>query len=215
MPRALDAEERNRLVSEAAWRVLAREGIGALTVRKVAAEAGLAPSSLRYTLPTQAGVRIRAYEMVAEHITARTARIPRDAPDWPARVLLELLPLDEQRTLEMEANVTLGTAAMTDQALHQTHRAVHGVLLALCEGVARRLGVPAEEVPTEARRLHALIDGLALHLIRQEADEDTTWAIRVLDTHLARLGTEHADHAADHVEHADRPATGENAPARD
>ena len=188
MPRSLDAEERNRLVSEAAWKVLVRDGIPALSVRRIAAEAGLPPSSLRYTLPTQASVRIKAYEMVLERITARIAAIPGDDDRWARGMLLELLPLDERRRLEMEVFLALGTAAMTDPALHQTHRAAHQAVRDLCERAVRTLSPEADDTSVEAERLHAVTDGLALHLVRQGPDDDTTWAVRVLDIHLAQLG---------------------------
>ncbi|MFD5495835.1 TetR/AcrR family transcriptional regulator [Streptomyces sp. NPDC001812] len=192
MPRVIDPDERNRQVAEAAWRVLVRDGIPALSVRKVAAEAGLPPSSLRYTFPTQASLRIRAYDMVVERLADRVAAIaPGD--DWARAVLLELLPLDESRRLEMEITVVLGTAAMTDDDLRATHHRVHRIIRELCERVVRVRGVAPEEIRVETQRLHALVDGLALHMIRQgedendEDDEDTDWAARVVDTHLAKL----------------------------
>jgi len=186
MPRTVDVEERDRQVSEAAWRVLVRDGIPALTVRKIAAEAGLPPSSLRYTFPTQASVRIRAYELALERVQARVAAIPRDDA-WARKALLELLPLDEPRRLEMEVSLTLGTAATTDPSLRHTRRAGHRVARTLCEDVVRTLHVAPDTIPVEAERLHVMIDGLAMHLIGQDPTDDTTWAIRVLDTHLAQL----------------------------
>ncbi|MBT2896309.1 TetR/AcrR family transcriptional regulator [Streptomyces sp. McG3] len=184
MPRVIDTDERNRRVAEAAWRVLVREGIPALSVRKVAAEAGLPPSSLRYTFPTQASLRIRAYDMVVERLADRVAAIAPGA-DWARAVLLELLPLDEPRRLEMEITVVLGTAAMADGDLRATHRRAHQAVRDLCERVVRVLGVGPEDVRVETERLHAMVDGLALHMIRQ--GEGTDWAVRVVDTHLASL----------------------------
>ncbi|MFE9927284.1 TetR/AcrR family transcriptional regulator [Streptomyces sp. NPDC005774] len=186
MPRVIDTDERNRQVAEAAWRVLVRDGIPALSVRKVAAEAGLPPSSLRYTFPTQASLRIRAYDMVVERLADRIAAIaPGD--DWARAVLLELLPLDEPRRLEMEITVVLGTAAMTDGDLRATHHRAHRAVRDLCERVVRVLGVTPQEIRIETDRLHAMVDGLALHMIRQDRDEDTDWAARVVDTHLTNL----------------------------
>ncbi|MFJ1797346.1 TetR/AcrR family transcriptional regulator [Streptomyces sp. NPDC088180] len=186
MPRVIDTDERNRRVTEAAWRVLVREGIPALSVRKVAAEAGLPPSSLRYTFPTQASLRIRAYDMVVERLADRVASIAPGA-DWARAVLLELLPLDESRRLEMEITVVLGTAAMADGALRATHRSAHQAVRDLCERVVRALEVAPECVRVETERLHAMVDGLALHMIRQGESEGTDWAVRVVDTHLANL----------------------------
>ncbi|SHN47163.1 TetR/AcrR family transcriptional regulator [Cryptosporangium aurantiacum] len=185
MPRTLDADERNRVVSEAAWRVLVRDGIPALSVRKIAAEAGLPASSLRYTFPTQASVRARAFELVVERLAARVAAIP-PGDGWATAALMELLPLDETRRLEMEVGLALGTAAMTDPSLRTIHHAVHQAIRDICEQVVTRY-VPLAERTVEAQRLHALTDGLALHIVRQEPHESTDWAVSVLDLHLTSL----------------------------
>ncbi|MFE7368616.1 TetR/AcrR family transcriptional regulator [Streptomyces anulatus] len=186
MPRVIDTDERNRRVAEAAWRVLVREGLPALSVRKVAAEAGLPPSSLRYTFPTQASLRIRAYALVVERLSERVAAIAPGAA-WARAVLLELLPLDESRRLEMEITVVLGTAAMADGDLRATHDRAHRAVRDLCERVVRAVGVAPADVRSETERLHAMMDGLALHMIRQGEDEGTDWAVKVVDTHLADL----------------------------
>ncbi|MFJ6237866.1 TetR/AcrR family transcriptional regulator [Streptomyces griseus] len=186
MPRVIDTDERNRQVAEAAWRVLVREGLPALSVRKVAAEAGLPPSSLRYTFPTQASLRISAYALVVERLAERVAAIEPGA-DWARAVLLELLPLDESRRLEMEITVVLGTAAMADGDLRATHDRAHRAVRDLCERVVRAVEVDPADVRVQTERLHAMMDGLALHMIRQGEDEGTDWAVRVVDTHLAGL----------------------------
>ncbi|MFJ9567854.1 TetR/AcrR family transcriptional regulator [Streptomyces fuscichromogenes] len=185
MPRVIDTEERIRLVSEAAWRVLTRDGLGGLSVRRIAAEAGLPPSSLRYVFPTQASVRVRAFELVNERLAERVQAIPRSA-GWHRAVLLELLPLDEGRRLEMEVGLAFGIAAMTDPALRDAHRAAHQGLRAICTEVAESAS-STTDVEVEAARLHALVDGLALHLVLQEPDEDPAWAVRALDAHLDAL----------------------------
>ncbi|MFD3981457.1 TetR/AcrR family transcriptional regulator [Streptomyces griseus] len=186
MPRVIDTDERNRQVAEAAWRVLVREGLPALSVRKVAAEAGLPPSSLRYTFPTQASLRISAYALVVERLAERVAAIEPGA-DWARAVLLELLPLDESRRLEMEITVVLGTAAMADGDLRATHHRAHRAVRDLCERVVRAVEVDPADVRVQTERLHAMMDGLALHMIRQGENEGTDWAVRVVDTHLAGL----------------------------
>ena len=83
--------ERRRIVSEAAARVLARNGLGALSVRGVAAEAGLPPSTVRYVFPTQASVRTHALEAVFDATTRRVDAVPETLPDRERarRILLE------------------------------------------------------------------------------------------------------------------------------
>lgn len=189
MARSVDVEERDRLVAEAAWRVLVRDGLVGLSVRNVATEAGLPPSSLRYTLPSQAKVRERAVALVVERLRGRLALIPEgpDSPDRARAMLLELLPLDVERRTEMEAFLALGTAAMTDAVMRPGYMAVHGFLRSVCTKSVGMLIGASDRQGVEAARLHALIDGLALHIIRQQADDDGAWALEVLDTHLAQL----------------------------
>ena len=59
---------RDTRVIAAAWRVIARDGVLALTVKALADEAGVAVSSMRYTMPSQAVVRERALEAIAPAI---------------------------------------------------------------------------------------------------------------------------------------------------
>jgi DNA-binding transcriptional regulator YbjK len=198
MPKLVDVAERDRLVSEAAWRVLVRAGLTELSVRNVAAEAGLPPSSLRYTFPTQASVRTRAVALLVERLTARVARHGVGAETGEAAekeesvetgqqvaraILLELLPLDETRRTEMEVSLALGAMAMTDHALWEAHQHAHVAVRDACARALEILGADAADVAGT----HAFIDGLALHLVRQAPDAGTAWAEDALDVYVERL----------------------------
>jgi len=182
MPKIVDVAERDRLVSEAAWRVMVRDGLTALSVRNVAAEAGLPPSSLRYTFPTQASVRDSAVALLVERMAQRVARHGDEAHEARA-ILLELLPLDDERRVEMEVSLALGAMAATDRALWQAHQRTHLAVREACARAIVLLGADAREVAG----LHALIDGLALHLVRQSPDAGDDWALVALDAYLERL----------------------------
>ena len=187
MPRTLDAAARDKAVIEAAWQVIAREGITALTVRRVAAQAGLAPSSLRYTFPTQAVVREKALAAVSQHLAARVAALP-DSLDGPARAraaLLELLPLDAQRRLEMEVFLALGMAAMADDTLLPSWHEADAVVRGICAEAITAAG--AEPAALRVDRLHALIDGLAFHLLVRVREPGDAWAHAVVDREIAEL----------------------------
>ncbi|WP_166844039.1 TetR/AcrR family transcriptional regulator [Isoptericola sp. BMS4] len=185
MPQRLDRDERRRQVSEAAWRVLVRDGLGALSVRNVAAEAGLPQSSLRYTFPTVASVRERAVALVLERLRERVDAVPGTGEEWARGVLAELLPLDAERRTEMEVYLALGTAAMTDPTLRQAHRAAQDAVRDVCaRALAALTGAPSD--PATVSEVHALVDGLALHVVRQDPDADASWAREVLDAHLGR-----------------------------
>lgn len=172
MPRQLDASARDDSVIAAAWRVIARDGLAALTVRRLAAESGLAPSSLRYTFPTQAAVREKALAAVAGTIRERVAALPA-GEDRAEAMLLELLPLDAGRRLEMEVYLALGVAAMTDDSLHPFWRAATGAVRAVCTDALREAGRERD-----VDELHALVDGLALHLLLPMPPRDPRGIVR-------------------------------------
>lgn len=185
----MDVDERRRTVSEAACRVLARDGLGALSVRNVAAEAGLAPSTVRYTFPTQASVREHALTLVFDGTAARIDALPTDLPGdaYAHAVLVELLPLDDERRIELDVYLALGTAALTDPELRPFHDRVVAEMQDWCGRVLRAVGVGAADMAYEACRLHALVDGLAMQVVRLPAGADADWAIDLLDRHVAGL----------------------------
>ncbi|MBY0176894.1 TetR/AcrR family transcriptional regulator [Curtobacterium herbarum] len=186
MARSIDLEERRRTVSAAACQVLARDGLGALSVRNVAAEAGLPPSTVRYAFPTQASVREHAIASVFDRTRERIEAIPADLPtrQWARAVLVELLPLDDERVVELDVYLALGNAALTDAELRPTLDRVVVEMRRWCERVLEVLGVPGTDQEYEACRLHALLDGLAMHVARLAPGESGDWAIDVLERHV-------------------------------
>ena len=183
MPRTLDAAARERAVIDAAWRLLAREGVEALTVRRVAAEADLAPSSLRYTFPTQADIRRKTVAAVSERLKQRLADLPEtlEGRAWARAALLELLPLDEQRRLEMHVFLAFGMAAMTDSELQPLWSEADAAVREVCARVVASTGEAAD---AQADLLHALVDGLALHLLVRRGHGSDARALDAIDRYL-------------------------------
>ncbi len=196
MPRSLDLDDRRRTVSEAAWRVLVRDGAAELSVRKVAAEAGLPPSSLRYAFPTQASVRDAAVALLVSRLRERVDRAARSAGgrDGARAVLLELLPLDDERRVEMQVTVSFVALALTDPSLRAAHERTHEAVREVCAqalahlGTGVRPGVAGDAVArADVELTHAVVDGLALHLLAQAPGTDASWAVAALDAHLDAL----------------------------
>ncbi|WP_170219449.1 TetR/AcrR family transcriptional regulator [Nocardioides litoris] len=196
MPRLIDHDHRRAELAEAVWRIIARDGLEAVSVRHVAAEAGVSAGSLRHVLPTKADLLTAAMELVVERAAARfRARADRPVPDRAAvlALLTELLPLDEERSLELRTHLALVLGspghpelvrlrATLDDALRQGCRAA--LDLAAAAGLLR----PDLDLDLEALRLAVVVDGLALHLLGPGADLEPTAAEAVLDGHLAALG---------------------------
>ncbi|MET0989923.1 MAG: TetR family transcriptional regulator C-terminal domain-containing protein [Glaciihabitans sp.] len=185
MPKIVDIQERERAVSEAAWRVMARDGVTALSVRNVAAEAGMSPSSMRHFFPTQASVRVRAVALLLDRLVQRVAEAEsgHDGPQRALAILLELLPLDRERRTEMEVTLAFGALAMTDSALRETHQQIFDTVRTVCARAVRSLGADDSEVPGT----HALIDGIALHLVQQQPGAETGWVLDAVQRWIERL----------------------------
>jgi AcrR family transcriptional regulator len=194
VPKLIDHEARRLELVEAAWRVILRDGAGRVSVRAVAAEARVSAGSLRHLFPTQAELLRSAMDRVNSTVRARILALPADldGPDRALRIVRELLPLDVERRAEMEVNLALIAAAVTDSGLAAARDESFAGLRYACERVLVLLDDSGELAPSldtvlEAARLHALIDGLAAHLTYQAPDAATDWADAVVRRHLESL----------------------------
>jgi AcrR family transcriptional regulator len=170
MPKVVDHEQRRRELAHAVWRVIRRQGVEEASVRTVALEAGWSPGALRHYFATQSELLAFAMRLVVERIEGRIAAIaqatdPREAVE---QVLHELLPLDDERRAENEVWLAFTARALIDPALRDQHNEVHVALHQACASSIHTLAAAgndnAGQAPAlEAERLHALIDGLAVH----------------------------------------------------
>jgi AcrR family transcriptional regulator len=204
VPKIVDPEERRRAVAEAVFRVICRDGIEQASLRNVAAEAGLAIGSVRHYFAGHTELMVFAMrEMAARLMTRLTAHAERlldpSAPLSPgeqreivAGMLAELLPLDDERRTEVVVWLSFAAAARTRPELRAYADELYDGLLALTTRVlegARRSGRlrPGADVALEARRLCALLDGLALEAAFYPDRLEPDTLLAVLRTHLTAL----------------------------
>ncbi len=192
MPRTIDHDERRQQIGEAVWRLVLREGVGAVSLRTVAAEAGLVLGSLRHSFPTKTELLAFAMQLAHERAGARVARHG-DLPDPRRRLvaaLHELLPLDDERTVEMRVHLALLAESPGHARLGELADDAHDAIRRLCrsglallrdEGLVRADLDLARATVT----LHALLDGLALHAVRDPRRR--RGVVRALDEHLDSL----------------------------
>jgi AcrR family transcriptional regulator len=172
MPKIVDHEVRRRELAEALWRVVVRDGIDHVSVRSVAAEAGWSPGALRHYFDSQDQLLLFAMDSAADAMRRRIAALPQEGSwrDQALVILHQMLPLDAERRAETAAWFAFSARAQADPALRQRRGVLHDELRA---GVVKVLGDLAElgvvrsdlDVPAEADRLHALLDGLCLHAL--------------------------------------------------
>lgn len=103
MARPADHDQRRRQIAEAVWRLAAHSGLEDVTLRHVAAEAGVSMRLVQYYFGTRAGLLLSALELLnsdAEQRARERVAALGEAPGPRALlrgVLMELLPLDEER----------------------------------------------------------------------------------------------------------------------
>ncbi|GAA3771558.1 TetR/AcrR family transcriptional regulator [Plantactinospora mayteni] len=168
MPKVVDPAERRRELVEAVLRVMRRDGLEQASVRNVAREAGLSMGSLRHYFASQSELMVFAFRTVIDRIESRLAALePEPDPTRRAqRLLAELLPLDDERRAENEVWLAFNSRAMVDPALRALRDEGYDALRAGCQAMVTDLsaaGLAPTDVRTEAERLHALLDGLAVH----------------------------------------------------
>lgn len=188
MPKIIDHEQRRIKIAEAAWKIVRRDGVAGVTVRAVAAETALATASLRRSFPTQTLLLGFCFELIIERATQRIAALPeKESPrERVEQILLEVLPLDPERHAEMQVWLAFATASMAEPELATIYARGHTDLHDLCVSAIRALDV-RDDAEGEALRLHALLDGLALHLVAPSNVVTHAAARAVLVRHLDTL----------------------------
>jgi AcrR family transcriptional regulator len=181
----LDTYARRRELGEALWRVVVREGIEAASVRKVAAEAGISAGSLRHVFPSQSELLTFAMQLIAEEVAARVAAVDRSGEirQTVEHRLHALLVLDNETRAIFDVWLAFATRACVDASLRPLRDETHARVRTLCRESVQTLHARGEtrsgiDTAYESERLHALIDGLAMHAT---LDPETTTPARQID----------------------------------
>ncbi|HLS91452.1 MAG TPA: TetR/AcrR family transcriptional regulator, partial [Limnochordia bacterium] len=193
-PKIVDHESRRRQLAEATWRVIQRDGLEGVSVRNVAREAGMSVGALRHYFASQSELLAFALNLVGERIKERIAqmRLGQDLRGDIEAVVEQVLPLDEERTLETMVWLAFLGRTLVDDRLAKLAASTHGELAELFRQVVELLAghgllSPDADVEIEARRFHALVDGLALHVMISEPRPSADEVRRIIHYHLERL----------------------------
>jgi len=200
MPRTADPDvhvRRRAQLADAALEIVRRDGIDAVSVRSVAAEAGLSMGSLRHYFATQSELLAFALGEVERRIRERLAALDGSRP--PREVLEQILsllvPIDPQSLLEHEIWLAFVGKARSEPALASLSERVYDEVRELIRRhvweVLRVEDVDVElasdEVALATEQTYALIDGLVLHAVMRP-DEWPPERIRsILRRHISTL----------------------------
>jgi|HigsolmetaAR203D_1030402.scaffolds.fasta_scaffold00623_22 AcrR family transcriptional regulator len=170
MPKIVNHELKKIEIAEAAWKIIVQEGLENASVRKIAKETGMSVGSLRHYFPSQSDLLLFSMELVSERVKKRW--FAKHIRKGPLETLLELtcevLPLDEERRVETEVWLVFSTKALVDGQLQQLSRQVFEDLHRGFEMLLRKMhdeGILRDglRLDLEVKRLHALVDGMAMH----------------------------------------------------
>lgn len=194
MPKKVDHEEQRRRIAEALWRVVGRGGFEAVSMRDVAAEAGL--SSAQHYFASKDEMLRFALEYMVEGSTRRIhQRVADTAELVPPRTVLkgvitEVLLSEEQ--YRDQARVWAGylAKATVDPRVATLYRSVYaelgGIVADLLRAAQDGGDAPADLDPQRAAvSLLALADGLTLHVLVGLRDHET--ALAAMTDHLDDL----------------------------
>lgn len=172
MPKIVDHDLRRAEFAAASCAVIAEEGLGAATMRRVAERAGCTTGALTHYFPDRATLLTEALRAAHAAAGARMlAVVKRAAPpiDRLRGVLLEALPLDADRLREWRVWLAFWGATPSQPALAAENAARYVEWRGLLELLLGSLGLEPPERREEAHLLVALVDGLGLQLALQEA----------------------------------------------
>jgi TetR/AcrR family transcriptional regulator, transcriptional repressor of bet genes len=198
MPKIVDHDERRNELAAAVWRVASREGLEAITVRRVAEEAGWSTGALVHYFSDKEELIRFAFELTADRVARRieAATAGRTDPLQVARTMLvEALPLDRERRTEVRLWFAFLGLALTRPALARAQRDAYRAwrgMLAEALGRAQERGDLAPELDREreAAALIALADGLAVQATFEPRALSPELQLELVDERLARLRAE-------------------------
>lgn len=178
MPKIVDHAARREELARAVWRLVGRSGVAAATVRAVAAESGWSMGAVRYYFSTHDELLHFACDVMGQRVGERVTALY--ASQWSgtraeraAYVLEQLLPIDEDRRVEVLVWLDFMTVARTDSRFDELRLGGwigERYLCRLALADTLELALPGEmdtRLPTAAleeaaARVHVAVDGISL-----------------------------------------------------
>lgn len=191
MPRQVDHEQRRREIAEATWRAIDELGVDGTTMRAIADRAACTTGRLNHYFERREDMLVAALRLAHERAGERMANAVRGKAgrDAVRAVLLEALPLDDERRAEWKVWLTFWTQAISVDALRLEHERRYQEWRSLVLELVRH-AAPArsrDEIGRIADSLVALVDGLGVEATVVAGASTLRRARRVVDTQLELL----------------------------
>lgn len=167
MPKVVDIDERRQELAAAAAQLIAREGVGAATMRGVAAEAGWTTGALTHYFADKRELLLFTFRAsLAQRHAARTARGDVEPADELVQSLERALPVDEDRRRHWMVTVAFCAQAAGDDELSHAQRDAYRTFRARIAGLVDAAGIAVgDAAEARAEQLIAVADGIALQAL--------------------------------------------------
>lgn len=187
MPKQVDHHARRQEIAEAVFRLVGRQGLEAVSLRHVAAEAGVSMGRVQHYFATKDEMLRFSFQVISERAEQRLGvAMAAAGPDRRSQLrafLVEMLLLSDEGRAEAPVLAALLARSVVEPALSAPMREGGQQLTDFVAGL-----IPAgqrNDAGLEARTLLALADGLMLHVLTGQVDADT--ALATLDYQLDRI----------------------------
>lgn len=190
MPKIVNHEERKALIAKSTWNVIARDGLEGASVRSIAKEANLSLGAVRHYFNTQEELLEFAMSLVEEQVTERImehTKQPLPPKQIVLNMLMEFIPIGK-RKIEMQVWLEYISYKLRKKELREdsVHLGMVTMMNKLSESGLLKKDIDLEE---ETVHLHALVDGLALHILMGLVKLDERRIRLLIEKELGRIFT--------------------------
>ena len=183
------------MIVDAMWRVVQREGFKAVSVRSVAAGAGLSKSTIAQYFGSQDQVLALA---VQQQIDAASSElnaldVERCTPEVARKALQIAIPTTAKQRRQSQVWLALleqhGSSPEVADALATMNKSVRNGIRAVLANLATNGHVGAgRDLDEEAAKLHAVVDGLSLQSLTDPKSAPPKLVTQVIAAVVADLG---------------------------
>ena len=172
MPKIVDHDHKRKIIVEAAWNIIEKEGIEKASIRRIASEAGMSTGALRHYFSNQDELLL----FIMEYFLAR-GKERSENKSWSKNpliavqeTLLELVPVDRDKQTETSVWLVFAIRSLTSVALNtKKDELTEGeyILMETLLEILIKAGYVNKDINIEIEklRLSVVIEGLSIHAL--------------------------------------------------
>ncbi|MCT1902957.1 TetR/AcrR family transcriptional regulator [Oceanobacillus sojae] len=196
MPKKVDHQKRKIQIAETTWKVIVEEGIEQATVRKIAQASDFSVGAVRHYFASQSELLHFSMELVSERVMQRAKERKFSKEQNPLEFvtegICEILPVDEERKIEMEVWLAFSAKVLVDKTLQELSNKVYQDIHQGLKNVVQALQLfeiakKELDLGLEVNRLHAIVDGMAMHHLLNPEQFTREEMIATLNYHLKSI----------------------------